>query len=68
MNDQAKFWDERYGGEEFAFGTAPNGFLVLVSEAKYLKLGMRAFVPGDGEGQRHSGAAAVIRALVQRPG
>ncbi len=49
MTDQAKFWDERYGGEGFAFGTAPNEF--LVSQGKYLKPGLRALVPGDGEGR-----------------
>ncbi len=49
MNDQAAFWDERYKGEEFAFGTAPNAF--LVGQAHYLKPGQRALAPGDGEGR-----------------
>ncbi len=49
MNDQAAFWDERYGGEEFAFGTSPNEF--LVSQSGYLKPSLRALVPGDGEGR-----------------
>lgn len=49
MNDQAAFWDERYKGEGFAFGTAPNAF--LVSQAHYLKPGQRALAPGDGEGR-----------------
>ena len=49
MNDQAEFWDERYGGEGFAFGTAPNEF--LVSQTKYLSPGLRVLVPGDGEGR-----------------
>jgi len=49
MNDQATFWDERYGGDGFAFGTEPNAF--LVSQAHYLKPGLRALVPGDGEGR-----------------
>ena len=49
MNDQAAFWDERYKGEDFAFGTAPNAF--LASQAHYLKPGLRALVPGDGEGR-----------------
>lgn len=48
-NDQAAFWDERYGGEGFAFGTVPNAF--LASQAQYLKPGLRALVPGDGEGR-----------------
>jgi SAM-dependent methyltransferase len=49
MNDQAAFWDERYKGEDFAFGTTPNAF--LVSQAEHLKPGLRALVPGDGEGR-----------------
>ncbi len=49
MIDQAEFWDERYGGEGFAFGTAPNEF--LVSQAKHLSPGLRALLPGDGEGR-----------------
>lgn len=49
MNDQAAFWDERYKGVGFAFGTAPNAF--LVSQAHYLKPGHRAIAPGDGEGR-----------------
>ena len=49
MNDQAAFWNERYRGEDFAFGTAPNEF--LVSQAHHLKPGLRALVPGDGEGR-----------------
>ena len=49
MNDQAEFWDERYKGEDFAFGKAPNEF--LVSQAHHLKPGLRALVPGDGEGR-----------------
>ncbi len=49
MNDQAAFWDERYKGDGFAFGTAPNAF--LVSQAQYLKAGQRALAPGDGEGR-----------------
>jgi SAM-dependent methyltransferase len=49
MNDQAAFWDERYKGEGFAFGTAPNAF--LVAQAHRLKPGQRALAPGDGEGR-----------------
>ncbi len=49
VNDQAAFWDERYKGDGFAFGTAPNAF--LVSQAQYLKPGQRALAPGDGEGR-----------------
>ena len=49
VSGQAEFWDERYSGEEFSFGTEPNAF--LVSQAHYLKPGLRALVPGDGEGR-----------------
>lgn len=49
MNSQAEFWDERYRGEGFSFGTEPNAF--LVSQAHYLKPGSRVLVPGDGEGR-----------------
>ena len=49
MNDQAAFWDERYKGEDFAFGTAPNEF--LVSQVHHLNPRLRVLVPGDGEGR-----------------
>lgn len=49
MSDQAAFWDERFSGDGFAFGTEPNAF--LASQAHYLKPGLRALVPGDGEGR-----------------
>jgi SAM-dependent methyltransferase len=49
MNDQAAFWDERYKGDGFAFGTAPNAF--LAAQAHRLKPGQRALAPGDGEGR-----------------
>jgi SAM-dependent methyltransferase len=49
MTDQAEFWDERYKGEGFAFGTEPNAF--LASQVHLLKPGLRALVPGDGEGR-----------------
>ena len=48
-SEQAEFWDERFRGEGFAFGTAPNGF--LASQSQYLGRGLRALVPGDGEGR-----------------
>jgi SAM-dependent methyltransferase len=48
-NEQAEFWDERFRGDGFAFGTAPNAF--LASQARYLKPGLRALVPGDGQGR-----------------
>ena len=45
----AAMWDERYGGEDFAYGVAPNAF--LAAQARLLKRGERALVPGDGEGR-----------------
>ncbi len=49
MTGLAEFWDERYRGEGFSFGTEPNAF--LASQAYRLKPGMRVLVPGDGEGR-----------------
>src|SRR5215472_13303607 len=49
MTGQAEFWDERYRGEGFAFGIEPN--LFLASQSEYLKPGLRALVPGDGQGR-----------------
>src|SRR5215469_9840534 len=49
MTGQAEFWDARYRGEGFAFGTEPNVF--LASQSEYLKPGLRALLPGDGEGR-----------------
>ncbi|MDE3177558.1 MAG: methyltransferase domain-containing protein [Pseudomonadota bacterium] len=45
----ADFWDERYAGEAFAYGEAPNAF--LASLADRFPAGGRALVPGDGEGR-----------------
>jgi SAM-dependent methyltransferase len=45
----ATFWDQRYAGADFAYGEAPNAFLASLSET--FKPGMRALVPGDGEGR-----------------
>lgn len=42
-------WDERYGSGGFQFGEAPNEY--LLSQAWRLRPGMRAVVPGDGEGR-----------------
>jgi SAM-dependent methyltransferase len=49
VTDQAEFWDKRYEGDDFAFGTEPNSF--LVSQSHLFKAGQRALVPGDGEGR-----------------
>ncbi|MFA9462503.1 class I SAM-dependent methyltransferase [Thiohalorhabdus sp. Cl-TMA] len=43
------FWDERYQAREFAYGTAPNDF--LVENAAYLPPRGRLLLPADGEGR-----------------
>ena len=45
----AAMWDERYAGEAFAYGLAPNAY--LASQRSRLRPGMTALVPGDGEGR-----------------
>ena len=45
----ASIWDSRYGEVETAFGTEPNAF--LASQRARFTPGMRALVPGDGEGR-----------------
>ena len=47
--ERAAMWDERYGAEGYAYGEAANAF--LVSQVDRLRPGMRALVPGDGEGR-----------------
>ncbi len=42
-------WDERYAGEEYHFGTAPNAF--LAAQRALLKPGMRCLAVADGEGR-----------------
>jgi len=49
MSEQAEFWNQRFSGEGFAFGTKPNAF--LATQAHRLQAGWRALVPGDGEGR-----------------
>lgn len=46
---QGAFWDQRYSEPGFAFGEKPNVF--LMSQAAHYHKGMRALVPGDGEGR-----------------
>lgn len=46
---QAQFWDQRYAEPGFSFGDAPNVF--LAGQKHRLKPGLRALVPGDGEGR-----------------
>jgi len=48
-SQSAGFWDERYRAPGYAYGVAPNRF--LVAQAPRLAAGMRALVPGDGEGR-----------------
>jgi len=47
--ERAAMWDARYEPESYAYGEAANAF--LVAQAARLKPGMRALVPGDGEGR-----------------
>lgn len=53
MNDKAPeraaMWDARYEPAPYAYGEAANAF--LVAQAARLRPGMRALVPGDGEGR-----------------
>jgi SAM-dependent methyltransferase len=42
-------WDEHYRAETYVFGSEPNRF--LAAQRDRLKAGMRALVPGDGEGR-----------------
>lgn len=45
----ADMWDERYRPEPYAYGHRPNAF--LEAEAHRFAPGLRALVPGDGEGR-----------------
>jgi SAM-dependent methyltransferase len=47
--ERAAMWDARYQSESYAYGEAANAF--LVAQAPRFKPGMRALVPGDGEGR-----------------
>lgn len=48
-DDQRTFWNERFAGEDYLFGTAPNAF--LAAQCERLKPGMRALAVADGEGR-----------------
>jgi cyclopropane fatty-acyl-phospholipid synthase-like methyltransferase len=48
-DDQRNFWNERFAGEDYLFGTAPNAF--LYSQRERLKPGMTALAVADGEGR-----------------
>jgi cyclopropane fatty-acyl-phospholipid synthase-like methyltransferase len=45
----SKFWDDRYGESDYAYGTIPNKF--LTEQRHRLKPGMKTLVVGDGEGR-----------------
>jgi SAM-dependent methyltransferase len=45
----SEFWDERYRDEAFVYGEAPSGY--LAAQRGRFRPGMRALVPGDGEGR-----------------
>ena len=47
--ERAAMWDARYEPASYAYGEAANAF--LVAQAPRFKPGMRALVPGDGEGR-----------------
>jgi SAM-dependent methyltransferase len=49
FDDPASFWDAKYAGESYFFGTAPNAF--LAREAWRLSPGRRALMVADGEGR-----------------
>jgi cyclopropane fatty-acyl-phospholipid synthase-like methyltransferase len=44
-----EFWNERFGGEEYFYGTTPNAF--LASQAHLLKPGQFVLSVADGEGR-----------------
>jgi len=48
-SDRAAMWDERYARAGFAYGETANAY--LRAQRSRLKAGMRALVPGDGEGR-----------------
>lgn len=47
--DPAAFWDARYGGAEYWYGTEPNAW--LAAEARRLRPGGRVLAVADGEGR-----------------
>lgn len=60
------FWDERFSGDGFAYGTAPNDFLVQASA--YLKNGGTILSIGEGEGRNAvflAGLGHVVTAIDQ---
>ena len=51
-----EFWDNRYSGEHYLFGTKPNAF--LVSQSFRLHAGQHALAVADGEGRNGAWLAA----------
>lgn len=47
--DAEKFWSERFAGDDYLFGTAPNVF--LTTQKHLLRPGQRALSVADGEGR-----------------
>ena len=47
--DPSAFWDAKFEGQDYKYGTRPNAF--LVDKSWRLKPGARILVPGDGEGR-----------------
>ena len=47
--DPTTFWDAKFEGQDYKYGTRPNAF--LVDQSWRLKPGARILVPGDGEGR-----------------
>ncbi|MHB8742903.1 MAG: SAM-dependent methyltransferase [Sulfuricaulis sp.] len=43
------FWDQRFSGADYTYGTEPNAF--LVSQKQYCQRGMQAIAVADGEGR-----------------
>ena len=48
-NNDFEHWQQRFAGEEYRFGTAPNAF--LKSQASLLRKGQTALAIADGEGR-----------------
>lgn len=43
------FWNQRFAAPDYVYGTAPNAY--LAAQKGRLRAGMKALVPGDGEGR-----------------
>lgn len=49
INRDAEFWNERYAGDGYSYGEAPNAFLASLKDT--FSAGQTALVPADGEGR-----------------